>query len=312
MHEVLDHGITCIETGYFRPGLAACYLLVDTGEAAVIETGTSHSVPRILRVLAQQGLAPEAVRWIIPTHVHLDHAGGAGALLRHCPNAGLVVHPRGARHLIDPSRLIAGAREVYGAERLETLYGEIVPAPAARVREAPDGSEWPLGSRRLLVRDTPGHARHHFCVWDPGSRGWFTGDTFGIGYRELHTAAGPFLFPTTTPVQFEPVRLLESIALLMQADPAFMYLTHFGRIAPRIAEASALREQVMDYVRLAMDCAGGEDAEARLCAALGDYTLARLRAAGCDLDEAELRELLRLDMELNASGLMIWKRQQAA
>ena len=177
MHEQLDHGIFCLETGYHRPGTACCYLLVDHGEAAFIETGTARSVPLLLEALAQAGLTREQVRYVIPTHVHLDHAGGAGALLQHLPAATLLVHPRGARHLIDPTRLIEGAQQVYGAARFAELYGQIVAAPAERVCEALDHSSWPLGNRHLLIRDTPGHARHHFCIWDEASRGWFS-----VGY----------------------------------------------------------------------------------------------------------------------------------
>ena len=309
MIETLSHGISCIDTGYHRAGLAACYLIVDDGEAALVETGTALNVPTILQALAECGVAPEQVRYIMPTHVHLDHAGGAGALLARCPQATLVAHPRGARHLVEPSRLIAGAKAVYGEEAFTRMYGEIVPAPAARVSEAADGSRWSLGRRELLVRDTPGHARHHFCVWDETSRGWFTGDTYGIAYRELHCGGRPFLIPTTTPVQFEPAAMLDSIALLMAAEPRYCYLTHFGRIAAGADHAESLRCQVGDYVRLAGDI-DVEDAgaQAALAAALTDYTVARLRAAGNTLPVTTLHALLALDMDLSAQGLIVWRR----
>jgi glyoxylase-like metal-dependent hydrolase (beta-lactamase superfamily II) len=306
MLETLSHGIHCIDTGYTRPGLACCYLLVDGGEAAIIETGTARSVPRVLAALAHAGVAREAVRYIIPTHAHLDHAGGAGALLQHCPDATLLAHPRAARHLIEPARLVAGATAVYGAERFARLYGEVVPAPAARVCVADDGSTWQLGSRRLRMRDTPGHARHHFCVWDEASRSWFSGDTFGIVYPELHLGSGPFVLPTTTPVQFEPDAFRDSVEALMAAEPTCFHLTHYGRISATAALAQALLEQIEEYVDLARGHADGDDAEARLREALTRATLARLRRAGCLWSEAALRRFLALDMDLNTAGLLHW------
>lgn len=306
MYEALEHGITCIDTGYQRPGMAACYLVVDAGEAAIIETGTAHSVKRVLGALQGAGVAPEQVRYIMPTHVHLDHAGGAGALLEHCPEATLVAHPRGARHLIDPTRLIEGANQVYGAARVAELYGEVRPAPADRVLAAEDGSRWPLGSREFEIRDTPGHARHHFCVWDTTAGGWFPGDTFGIAYRELYCNGKPFLFPTTTPVQFDPEALCASVELLMSYEPATCYLTHFGAIRVMRALADALIEQIGDYVHLS---AHGDETQ-MLTQALADYTVNRLRAAGCDWEETRLRSFIAPDMELNAQGLVTWKRSQ--
>jgi len=312
MHEQLEYGISCIDTDYIRPGLAACYLMVDQGEVAIIETGTTPGVPRVLAALAALGLEPQQVRYIMPTHVHLDHAGAAGALMQRCPQARLVVHPRGARHLIDPRRLIAGAEQVYGRARVAELYGEIVPVAAQRVCEAPDGSRWTLGSRELLVRDTPGHARHHFCVWDERSRSWFSGDTFGIAYRELYCHGEPFLLPTTTPVQFEPEALLASIELLMSYAPTYFHLTHFGRINASRELADMLQLQIGRYTEIA-NAHGCSDAdETAIRNALGDYTVALLRQRGCDWPEPQLREFLAMDMGLNTQGLMTWKRGQGS
>lgn len=310
MIETLSHGIHCIDSGYYRPQLAAVYLVVDAGEAAVIETATTLTLPTVLAALEQCGVAPEQVRWIMPTHVHLDHAGGAGALLARCPNATLVVHPLGARHLIDPSRLIAGTIAVYGEQRMHELYGEIVPAPAERVREAPDGSRWQLGRRELLVRDTPGHARHHYGIWDEASRGWFSGDVYGIAYRELYCHGAPFVMPTTTPVQFEFDAMLSSIELLMAAEPRYCYLTHFGRIEASAVHARSLQRQLREYLRLTHASTPGEARQQQLADALFDYTLGLLRAAGNERSESELRELLRMDMQLNAQGLLMWLQRQ--
>src|SRR5512138_3241421 len=159
-------GVVLVDTGYVRPRLAAAYLVRGRDSAAVVETGAASAVPRILAALAAQGLSPADVSHVVVTHVHLDHAGGAGALLRELPRARLVVHPRGARHLVDPSKLVAGTIEVYGEARFRALYGELVPVPAERVVEAPDGFTVELGGRRLRILDAPGHAKHHFVVWD--------------------------------------------------------------------------------------------------------------------------------------------------
>ena len=167
-----EHGISVIDAHHHRPKLAAFYLIIEGNQAAFIDTGTSHSIPDALDVLARKGLTPKQVAYVIPTHVHLDHAGGAGAMMRRFPNAKLVAHPKGARHLIDPTKLIAGVTAVYSAKVVARDFGEIVPVDAARVMEAPDGFTLDLNGRQLLFLDTPGHARHHFCVVDGHSRGF--------------------------------------------------------------------------------------------------------------------------------------------
>lgn len=303
----LPHGITCIDTGLFRPRMAASYLLQHGGKAAVIETGVTRTVPRILNALANREVAPEDVLYVIPTHVHLDHAGGAGALMQRLPNARLVVHPRGARHMVDPSKLWAGSVDVYGEETLERTYGRPVPVDAARVIEAGDGHEVELAGRVLTFLDTPGHARHHFSVWDSASGGFFSGDTFGISYRETDSALGPFMMPTTTPVQFDPVAWHASIERYLSYRPARMYLTHFGCVENVPALAGALHRALDDYVALA----GAVGGTAKLEAALLDYTLRQLLQHRCPLPEPTLRGLLAPDMRLNAQGLEIWRNPGA-
>jgi len=117
--QAIGHGIHAIDTGFQRPRFDAAWLVVENGRAAFVDTGTNHALPRLLGTLEALGLARSAVDWVIPTHVHLDHAGGAGALMRELPDALLWVHPRGARHMIDPARLVASATAVYGPEEME-------------------------------------------------------------------------------------------------------------------------------------------------------------------------------------------------
>ena len=207
----LGDGILCIDTGLYRHGLAACYLIRERERLALVDTGTAHTVPRLLELIAARGLSPEQVKYVIPTHVHLDHAGGAGALMAACPNARLVIHPKGVTHMIDPAKLTAGASAVYGEEAFARDFGELIPIEGERVIPATDGMELDLAGRSLTFIDTPGHANHHGCLFDTRGRGFFTGDTFGISYRELDTENGPFLFAPTTPVAFDPEAWLESV-----------------------------------------------------------------------------------------------------
>lgn len=302
----LDHGITRIDAGYVRPGLACFYLVVENGRAAFIDTGTSHALPRALDALARLGLAPEQVDYVMPTHVHLDHGGGAGALMRAFPAAQLVIHPRGAGHMIDPARLIAGSTAVYGEAEMERLFGTIVPVPAARVIESSDGMEVDLGGRPLRLLHTEGHALHHYCVWDAASRGIFSGDTFGISYREFDTAAGPFLFATTTPVQLDPEAWLATVDRLMQLGPESVYLTHFGRVGDLDRLADELREDLRSVRDLALAHAGDADPQAAIRAGLETRFLERLAAHGVTLPRTQLLELLAMDLDLNSSGLAIW------
>lgn len=302
-----DHGITAIDAGYQRPGLAAFYLLVEGRRAAFIDTGTGHSLPSALAALAARGLTAAEVDYVIPTHVHLDHAGGAGRMMQAFPNARLVVHPRGARHLIDPAQLMAGVTEVYGAEATARLFGELPPVPAARVIEAPDRFTLDLNGRALCLLDTPGHARHHLCVVDERSRAIFTGDTFGLSYRELDSARGAFVVPTTTPVQFEPAALHASIDRLMAEHPQQAFLTHFGRVVALARLADDLHALIDAFVAMARPLRdAGEERLARLIEGQRRILHPRLAAHGCRLAPDEIDALLAGDYELNAQGMAVW------
>ena len=305
--EIAD-GIYCIETGLYRQGLAACYLVRARDQLAFVETGTSRSVPRMLGVIAALGLTPEHVRYVIPTHVHLDHAGGAGDLMAHCPNARLVIHPKGAGHMIDPAKLAAGATAVYGEEEFARHFGKLVPIPEERVIVADDGMQIDLGGRLLTFLDTPGHANHHGCILDQLTSGFFTGDTFGVSYPELDTPAGPFLFAPTTPVAFDPDAWQESLDRILSYDPKAIYLTHYGRIDRPQALEKDLRQSIRDLSELALAEEGAtpEGRAERLKDGVARQLIGRARRQGCELDEARIREILGVDIELNAQGLAVW------
>jgi len=300
------HGITAIDTGFFRPQFDASHLIIENGRAAFIDCGTNYSIPRLLDALKKKGLGVESVDWLILTHVHLDHAGGAGLLMQQLPNAKLVVHPRGARHMIDPSQLIAGATAVYGPEEIARSYGTLVPVPAERVVEAPNNHVVDLAGRALLCLDTPGHARHHVSIYDATSRAFFTGDTFGLSYREFDTAKGAFILPTSTPVQFEPEALKASIARMREREPQQMFLTHYSRVGDVARLARDLYEQIDAMVAIARSHARDADRHARIANGLAELYTSRAQAHGCAMDEARVRELLEMDIELNTQGLEVW------
>jgi glyoxylase-like metal-dependent hydrolase (beta-lactamase superfamily II) len=300
------HGIHTIDTGFVRPQFDAAYLLVENGRGAFIDCGTHFAVPRMLAALDDAGITAADVDWLILTHVHLDHAGGAGELVDQLPNARLVVHPRGARHMIDPSALWAGASAVYGESVMQETYGRLRPVPPERVIEAPDGHSVDLAGRQLRCIETPGHARHHLTVHDPRANVCFTGDVFGLSYRDFDTAKGPFILPTTSPVQFDPEALHASIERLVALEPAAMYLTHYGRVEHVGKLATDLHVQIDAMVGLARAAHGKPDRHAVLVESLTDFYAARAQDHGWSGGRDMLRDLLGMDIELNAQGLEVW------
>ena len=306
-----QHGIHTIDTAFQRDHFDAAYLVVEQGRGAFIDCGTNHSVPNLLAAAAAAGLTPADIDWVMVTHVHLDHAGGAGALMAELPNAKLVVHPRGAAHMIDPSRLVAGATAVYGEEEMQRSYGTILPVPEARVVVAADGDVFDLQGRPLACIDTPGHARHHYCVWDARSRSWFTGDTFGLSYRELDVDGRPFIMPTTTPTQFDPQAMHDSIDRMLAMQPQAMYLTHYSRVTD-VERLGADLHRLIDTMVAVASAARGTGVPRHVEILAGLEQIVREEAARQEwaLNEDDTLELLRMDLELNAQGLGVWLDSQ--
>lgn len=302
-----ENGIIAFDAGYVRPILAAIHLVVENGRVAFIDTGSNDALPNALAALKKLGLDRSTVDYVILTHIHLDHAGGAGSLMQAFPHAKLVVHPRGARHMAAPEKLVAGVTAVYGAEYVKTVYGDILPVPADRIIEAHEGTVLDLAGRELLCIDTPGHAKHHICVVDRKTGGIFTGDMFGISYREFDVDGRQFIFPTTSPSQFDPLEMRRSVERLLAFKPEAMYLTHYSRVPDVAAQGAALLRRMDASVAMAEAAAGdGEARHARIKGELTAYLLAELRAHGCMLPEAEILEVLATDLELNAQGLAVW------
>jgi glyoxylase-like metal-dependent hydrolase (beta-lactamase superfamily II) len=312
MTEPIGHRSHLIDTGLYRPRHSACYLVEDGGEIAIIDTGTMHAQARVMAAIEALGATPAQVRYVIPTHVHLDHAGGAGQLMQACPHATLVVHPKGQAHMVDPSKLQAGAIAVYGEEAFRRDFGELLPIPAERTLAAADRQCFELGGRTLEFMHTPGHANHHGCIFDRASGYLYTGDTFGLGYTELYSAGRPLIVATTTPVAFDPDAWFDSLERMMALGPSACCLTHFGKVEQPLGLVDMLRESIHAHVAIALaeeqrDSAGRE---ARLQAAV-EQLLVDAGRAHCGLSAAAVREVFAADIVLNAQGLAVWLARRA-
>jgi glyoxylase-like metal-dependent hydrolase (beta-lactamase superfamily II) len=299
-------GVTTVDALYVRPGFASIHVIERDGRAAIVDTGANSSIPGLQRALERLGIARTAVDLIVLTHVHLDHAGGAGMLAEQLPNARVVVHPRGVQHLVDPSRLAQATAAVYGAGAFEQLYGTLVPIALERIVQTSDGSAVQLGSSELRVLHTPGHALHHQVLFDPVASALFSGDTLGLAYPALETSAGPFLVPTTSPTQFDPEQLLASIRRLVALRPESVYLTHYGRLTGLERCAPGLEEQVRAFVEIARRHAQTSDRVGKIRQELRSLWVDRLARHGASASEQLVNDWLAGDLELNAQGLVAW------
>jgi len=306
--------ITAIDTGVLRPRFDASHLIEAGGRAAFVDTGTNASVPRLLAALEATGLSPERVDYVLLTHVHLDHAGGAGTLMRALPNAVAVLHPRGAPHMIDPAKLVAGSIAVYGEDEFRRTYGNIVPIPAERIRTVADGERIDFRGRTLEFIHTPGHALHHYCIVDRAARAIFSGDTFGVSYREFDTEHGAFIFPTTTPVQFDPDAAHASIDRLMSYCPQAIFLTHYSRVRELDRLARDMHQCLDGFVRIGNDCEQIEQRAGAMRQRMSEFLHARLDAHGFPRDDPRRDALLEPDVALNVQGLEVWleRRRRAS
>lgn len=309
MLQVIDyaHGISAIDSGYQRPMLDAIHLMVEGGRAAIIDTGTNHSAPLVLEAMRQKGLKPEQVDYVILTHIHLDHAGGAGLFMREFPNATLTVHPRGARHMADPGRLIASTVAVYGEEPTRRMYGDILPVPAERILETPHAAAIRLAGRELQFLDTPGHARHHVAIRDTQSGHVFAGDVFGLSYREMDQDGRQFIVPTSSPAQFDPEPYHRSIDLILRLEPDAVYVTHYSQVRDIPAKAEVLHRLVDAHAELGLrEQHAGPARPERLREGVKRIFLDEARRWGSRLPDERILDIYSNDIELNAQGLGFW------
>ena len=289
----------------FLPAFTAAYLRVAGDECAFIETHTAHALPKLLAALDEHGRRPEDVRWIVVTHAHLDHAAGAGALLAKCPNATLLAHPRAARHLVDPTRLVASAKAVYGAERFAELYGRIDPISEGRVRSLDDGATFALGDATLRVHHTAGHAKHHFVVDDPATDAVFTGDAFGVVYPALQRGVR-FALASTSPTDFDPDEARRSIDKILSLGERGACLTHYDEVRDLEEVAGQLRGWIDRSEAWLAEAARSDEPVAAITVRIEE----QLRRAiaedsskrGLSLDAAGW-QVLALDIALNAQGI---------
>ncbi len=307
----LDHNIYAVDV-YDQgvPGRTSCYFIV-AGTVALIETGPSPGVDHLTAALKHLKIPPEQVKHIIVTHVHLDHAGGAGIMARKLPEAKVYVHPKGARHLIDPSRLIAGAKAVYG-ERFDDFFGEVLPVPEKRVHTPEDGVTLDLGDGRILTFiHAPGHARHHFVLHDPLSRGVFSGDALGVRFSALSELLGrDFILPSTPPSDFDPALSVETMKRVSEFGVENIYFTHFGKAAGAGAVISRNIELtgVFEAVGRRVLASGGRPGDIK--EALWKLVMSKLEGYGIADREHPALRFLAFETELNAAGITHFLKKQ--
>ncbi|HAQ07659.1 MAG TPA: MBL fold metallo-hydrolase [Bacillus bacterium] len=281
------------------------YVLMEN-KITLVETSASPSVPHILKGLKALGINPLDVAYIIVTHIHLDHAGGAGMMMEHCPNAKVVVHPKGARHLANPSRLILGAKAVYG-EKFNELFHPILPVPEDRILIKKDGDLLELGEElTLLFIDTPGHANHHFSIYHPSSKGIFSGDTAGIFYPQIYKEGIELYLPSTSPNQFDPEKMLQSIERYKELGVERIFFGHYG-MSENPTEAfrqvgSWLDSFIQEAKIVVSDNENTSEQVELIAQRLYTKITAHLLQQGF-ADTHPIYELLKLDTKVSAMGL---------
>lgn len=302
-------GISAIDT--FMGGRArytAAYLL-EAEEPTLVETGPGTSVEPVSESLAALGIDPNELAHIVLTHIHLDHAGGVGALSERFPRATIWVHERGAPHLVDPTRLVASTTRVWGEAEMRELFGPTAPVEGDRVRPLRDAHVVSMGDRELTALDTPGHASHHVALVDSRTGAVFTGDALGIHVPDL-----PVLRPATPPPEFDLERYVASIERIRAAARSILLFAHYGPLTDVGATCDLAIRRVRDWagvVEEAMRVTEDPDEVAsRLeAAALDDVETGA--EATLDLDMLEDRLRLLSSIRMNAQGLVrYWRRHR--
>jgi len=295
-----------IDCHYEGPRRCAAYLLVEENAAAFIDNNTVHAVPHLLAELQSADRTPEQVEYLIVTHVHLDHAGGTAALLAHCPNATVIVHERAARHLIDPSRLIAGATAVYGEERFNELYGQIDPIDEARIRIVADDETLQFGTRELKFLYTLGHAKHHFSVYDARTNSVIAGDAFGIAYPDLQNGTRPFIFCGSSPTDFNASDARQSVQRILDTNADQVYIGHYGIVSDPNGAAKDLLHSIERMEAIQIEASNTDIPEADLetyCERrVTEELCAQYKATGATLTDQD-EQNLQLDIWLNWNGV---------
>ena len=305
-----EKNIYCFDANYIRNKFAAIHFINQNNKLLIVDTATNHSAKRFLNTLHSMNISPESVEWIVLTHVHLDHAGGAGLLMKMCPNARLAVHPRGVRHMVNPEKLWASVISVYGKEEAEKQYGQLIPVDENRVFAVDEGEVIRFENRRLQIFDAPGHANHHIVIFDEESKSFFTGDAFGIAYPELASEDGEFIFISSTPTQFEPVKFSTTIKKIMGQKPKSCFLTHFSKIMNIEKNGYELLKQIDEYVMITQQVRNNhENQQERIRAKLFELLFKKAKKVNLNISKREFGNLLSLDLSLNAQGLEYWNNE---
>lgn len=301
--------VTCIDSHYVSPEKAAVFMVVEGDRVAFVDNNTNRAVPHLLEALTNQGLTTEQVEYLIVTHVHLDHAGGTAELLKHCPNATVLAHPKAARHLVDPSRLVAGAKVVYGEAEFDDLYGIIEGVPEDRIRIMEDGEKLDWGSRSLTFIYTKGHASHHFSIYDSGSDGVFAGDAFGLARTSEARPGIPFTVCSSSPPEFDPEEARLSVQKILDTGAARIFLTHFGAFDDMGTRAKHLLRSIDQMEAIGRDAAAldhaGDDLLAYCEGRVAEVFQEHLQWCGVEDPEGDF-EWLAGDAFLNALGLRFY------
>ncbi len=309
--EKIADGIYLIDTGYLnRKKYAASYIILENNEAAIIETNTNHAIPRILEGLEQLNIRREQVKLLILTHIHLDHAGGAGLLIRELPNAKLVLHSRGSRHMVSPEKLIESVKNVYGENKYKEMYGDILPIEKNRIHSVQSIETLNLGDRELFLFETLGHAKHHISIFDKKTKTIFSGDAFGIGYPDFTFGSEHILFPSSSPTQFDPESAIDSINRIVKLKPENICLTHFGSIKNISSAADQLKDWIEFIVKKGNELYSSGLRYKVLSDNLEKIIYERFESIikkhrECNLTEEE-RKLLEIDFTLNAQGAALY------
>lgn len=314
MATTLPKTIKTIDGHYHYPGRAAAYLLSSGDEAAFVDNVTRFSIPYLMEALDEAELRPEQVRYVIVTHVHLDHSGGTAELVKHCPNATVIAHPRAARHIVDPTKLVNSARPIYGDEVFERVFGVIEPVDAEIVQSMDDGETLELGGHTLTFLDSPGHARHHFVIHDSGTNSVFSGDAFGLYFPQLQGGSKACYTYVCAPPQFDPAAGRNTIRRIMDLNPDHVFVTHFGECSD-IQKGGARMIHMLDAYEAAVDTAAKTDLEGD---ALLEYCTKRstdiikqeLAACGLDTNDETVLKWALAENAITSQGLVILAEQR--
>jgi glyoxylase-like metal-dependent hydrolase (beta-lactamase superfamily II) len=228
-----------------RPDIIATAILRGADGVALIDPGPSTTIETLRLSLKHKGIALADVRQLLLTHIHLDHAGATGTLVRENPAIEVVVHERGAPHMADPAKLLASATRLYGEADMQRLWGEFLPVPRSNLRALQGGETLVAGGRELDVAYTPGHASHHVSYFDRASRVAFVGDTAGI-----RRGPGTYVMPPTPPPDIDLEIWRESEARILAWDPDTLFLTHFGPFHGARLQFQQLRENIEAWNRI--------------------------------------------------------------